>query len=254
LTHDPKYDYEHQQVRKALLASYDPSDPCARCGKPLGADPSKIDAGHRDDGLGWQLECQRCNRAAGARHGNLLRRLQRSSPMDHLAWVVLAVEVSDNYKHTSIAAAGRLDDAVIQVELADYLPGVSGAVDRLLELHARWTVRATVIDPMSNATTLIRPLEERPAKRAGVRLVKPTAADVKVAHGNFVIRGQARTIRHVKRRELDLALQHLAERRLGNAPVFDRRGALVDVAPAIASELACWGVESIRPVPPVRVF
>jgi hypothetical protein len=250
LSHDPKYDYEHEQVRAALLAVYSPDDPCGRCGKPLGPDVSRIDAGHRDDGLGWQLEHARCNRQAGARYGNLLRRMQRSHVMDQLEQVVLSVEFSDDYRHASIAAAGWLENDLPLFELADYLPAAAAVVERIVELHARWTVRATVVDPMGNAGALLRPLDE--ARRQGVKVVRVAAADVKAAHGGFVVRGQARTIRHVKRRELDLAMQHLSERRLGGVPVFDRRGAMVDVAPAIAAELAVWGLESIRKPAPLR--
>lgn len=47
------YGQAHRAARAALVAAYDPSDPCPFCGQPLGPDPSVLDAHHstplRDD-------------------------------------------------------------------------------------------------------------------------------------------------------------------------------------------------------------
>jgi hypothetical protein len=62
------YDAEHDHLRAALIATYAPSDPCARCGQPLGPDPTVLDLGHTDDRRGYRgLEHAACNRSAGAR-------------------------------------------------------------------------------------------------------------------------------------------------------------------------------------------
>jgi hypothetical protein len=164
--------------------------------------------------------------------------------MDKATAVMLGIEVSEDRQHTSIVAAGRVGEQVVY-ELAAYLQGVAGAVDEVTDLHTRWKVLGVVVDPMGGATTLRRPLAEHP----GIHVVEPTAADVKVAHGGFVDLHQARAVRHVRRAELDTAIQHLSERTLGGQPVFDRRGAPVDVAPVIAAELALWGLLNIKPPP-----
>jgi hypothetical protein len=164
--------------------------------------------------------------------------------MDKATAVMLGVEVSEDRQHTSICAAGRVGEH-LTYELVAYLEGTAGAVDRLVELHGRWTVLGVVIDPMGGATTLRRPLAGHP----GIRVVEPAAADVKVAHGEFIDLHQARQVRHVRRAELDTAIQHLSERTLGGQPVFERRGAPVDVSPATASILAVWGLLNIKPPP-----
>jgi hypothetical protein len=71
------YGYRHEQVRRALLARWQPGDPCARCGQPMwyrwmldryGRRVSAIDLGHNDDRTGWTgLEHRRCNRGAPRR-------------------------------------------------------------------------------------------------------------------------------------------------------------------------------------------
>jgi hypothetical protein len=75
-TTERQYGWQHQQLRKALLAVYHPAQPCPRCGQPLGPDPSWIDLGHVE-GSGKTayegLVHARCNRSGGAKYGNLLR-------------------------------------------------------------------------------------------------------------------------------------------------------------------------------------
>jgi hypothetical protein len=164
--------------------------------------------------------------------------------MDKATAVVLGVEVSEDRERTSICAAGRVEEVLVY-ELAAYLQGTAGAVDEILELHGRWKVLGVVIDPMGAATTLRRPLSEH----RGVHLVEPTTADVKVAHGEFIDLHRAKAIRHVRRAELDAAIQYLSERTLGGQPVFERRGAIADVAPAVASVLAVWGLVNAKPRP-----
>jgi hypothetical protein len=42
--------------------------------------------------------------------------------------------------------------------------------------------------------------------------------------------------------ELTAAVRHLEQRRMGGATAPERRGAPVDVAPAVAAELAAWAL------------
>jgi hypothetical protein len=233
------YDSEHAAVRRALLATYEPTDPCARCGRPLGGDPSRIDLGHRDDAPGWSgLEHARCNRQAGARLGNARRRARRQRRLAMLTEVTLALEIAEGRQHTSIVAAGRLDGDLVLLELAAYLPGTD-PVTAVLELQGQRTVLAVVVDGHSHAATAIRPLEA-----AGITVTKPTAQDLAEAHGLFLDALAAGRIRHLGQVELTAAVRHLQQRRLGGASAPERRGALVDVAPAVAAELATWALET----------
>jgi hypothetical protein len=233
------YDSEHQAVRRALLAVYEPTDPCARCGRPLGGNPSRIDLGHRDDGPGWSgLEHSRCNRQAGARLGNARRRARRERRVAMVAEAMLAVEISEDRQHTSICAAGRLDGDLVLVNLVRYLQGTD-PVAAVLEFRQQRTVLAVVVDPHSHAATCVRPLEA-----AGVEVTKPTSQDLAEAHGLFLDALAAGRIRHQGQPELTAAVRHIQQRRLGGASAPERRGALVDVAPAVAAELSVWAVET----------
>ena len=174
--------------------------------------------------------------------------------MDQVGVGVLAVEVAADRGRTSICSACRLGDGRVQVELVAYLTGTATAVDRVVEFHDRWKIHATVVDPMGGATNLRRPLSERRGRR-GVTLVTPDAAAVKVAHAAFLDLAHRRELAVVANDVLSTAMQHLTERQLGGLPVFDRRGALVDVAPLVAAELAVWGLRhGPKPLPRSKVW
>jgi hypothetical protein len=68
------YGYQHQKLRTALLAQWQPGDPCTRCGGPMWGPPRKIHLGHTDDKQAYRgLEHERCNTADGAARGNRAR-------------------------------------------------------------------------------------------------------------------------------------------------------------------------------------
>jgi hypothetical protein len=57
------YDAAHRRLRAHLLAAYQPTDPCWRCGQPLGDDPRLLDLGHTEERDGYTgLEHADCNR------------------------------------------------------------------------------------------------------------------------------------------------------------------------------------------------
>lgn len=243
------YDREHQAVRRALLATYAPTDPCWRCRLPLGPDPSRIDLGHRDDGPGWAgLEHAYCSRSAGAIKGNALRRARRERTATMTTEISLALEISEDRQHTSVVAAGRLADGLVLVELAAYLEGTD-PTSTVLTLRETREVLTVVIDPHSNAATAIRPLEA-----AEVKVTRPTSGDLAEAHGAFLDALAAGRIRHLGQPPLTAAMRHLEARRLGGASAPERRGALVDVAPAVAAELAVWGLLSAPKIPLPAIY
>lgn len=68
------YGYAHQKLRAALLAQWQPGDPCTRCGRPMWGPPRSIHLGHADDKQSYRgLEHAACNTADGARRGNAAR-------------------------------------------------------------------------------------------------------------------------------------------------------------------------------------
>jgi hypothetical protein len=242
------YDREHQAVRRALLAASTPATPCWRCRFPLGPDPRRIHLGHRDDGPGWAgLEHERCSTAAGARKGNALRR-QRERSTTMVAECAIALEISEDRQHTSIVAAGHLPDDLVLLELAGYLDGAN-PLEAVLALREERTVLAIAVDPHSNAATTIGPLEA-----AGVTVARPTSVDLVVAHGRFLDELAAGRIRHQGQSQLTAAARALEQRRLGGATAPERRGALVDVSPAVAAELAVWALLCAPKTQPPAIY
>ena len=83
-------------------------------------------------------------------------------------------------------------------------------------------------------------------------MTDPSPGDVAAAHGEFLDNAAAGELRHVPSPELDAAVRVGAERRLGGATAWDRRtGGPVDVAPAVAAELAVWGLLNVPPPRPL---
>jgi hypothetical protein len=229
------YAGQHQAIRRALLPdAY--GRPCPRCGFPMlpGQD---LDLDHTDDRAGYiGMSHATCNRAAGARLSNQRRRARREEMITMIAEVALACEVSEDRQHCSIVAAGRLEGDLVLVDLVRYLDSTNPTA-AVLELREERTVLAVAIDPHSNATTAIGPLED-----AGVKITRPNSVDLATAHGVFLDELAGGRVRHQGQAQLTAAMRHLEQRRLGGATAPERRGALVDVSPAVAAELACWAL------------
>jgi hypothetical protein len=159
----------------------------------------------------------------------------------------LGIEVAEDRDHVSIAAAGFIDGGFILVELTAYLDGTNPVAD-VLRLSGERTVTAVALDPRSPAATAVELLKD-----AGVSLMELSTHDVAVAHGEFVDTLAAGRLRHTGQAELTTAIRYGQQRRLGGATAWERRGAPVDVSPAIAAEFAVWAlVNAERSVP--RIF
>ena len=152
----------------------------------------------------------------------------------------LGVEVSEARDHLSIAAAGEVDRDFILVELAAYLDGTDPVAD-VLRLQAEREVLSVAVDPHSPAATTVKLLED-----AGVEVTKLSTHDLAVAHGEFLDTLAAGRLRHVSDPRLDAAVRHGTARRLGGAAAWERRGSAVDVAPAVAAEIAVWALGHAR--------
>jgi hypothetical protein len=241
------YGGAHQAIRRAL-APYVPGSRCWRCSLPI-LPGQPWDLGHDDDNPAVYRgpEHARCSRAAGARKGNARRRA-RADRRIIVAECAIALEISEDRSHTSIVAAGVLPDDLVLLELAGYLDGTD-PVAAVLALRQVRTVLAVAIDPHSHATTTIGPLED-----AGVKITRPSSVDLVTAHGNFLDLLAAGRIRHQGQPQLTAAARHLEQRRLGGASAPERRGALVDVSPAVAAELATWALLSAPKIPLPAIY
>lgn len=66
-----RYDHRHALARKAAAARHKPTDPCVRCGRPLGPMGPGLHYDHTDDGTSYLgFAHGSCNRRAGSRKGS----------------------------------------------------------------------------------------------------------------------------------------------------------------------------------------
>lgn len=84
--------YRRQQMRTILLRTWTPGDPCPRCGRGMW-NADGLDVGHvvpfalgGTFADGAQLEHSSCSRSAGARFGNKLRRVRRTTQPATRRW------------------------------------------------------------------------------------------------------------------------------------------------------------------------
>ncbi len=146
------------------------------------------------------------------------------------------MEISEDRAHTSILAVGYVSKGVVLVDLLAYLTG-TGATSTVLRLRKTRRVQSVILDPHSQGATLIKPLTD-----AEVTVTRPSTSDIAVAHGTFLDELAAGRLRHAGQPELDTAVRHGAQRPLGGATAWQRRGMPVDVSPLSAATLAVWGL------------
>jgi hypothetical protein len=148
--------------------------------------------------------------------------------------VALAVEISEDRKHAAIVAAGREKDGTrIVVDLVWY-DHPRDSVKRLGELWATHDPVAVVVDPRSQAGTLLRPLAE-----AGVLVREPSTAEVVAAHGIFLDLVNDGRLAHLDQPPLTAAVRAAQQRPLAGAQAWERR-VVVDQSPLVAATLATW--------------
>lgn len=149
--------------------------------------------------------------------------------------VAFAAEISEKRDRCAVVAAGRSDSGKILVDLAPFYGAPAGAVERLADLWAAHDPVCVVIDPRSQAGTLLGPLGE-----AGILVTQPTTADVVVAHGEFLDLVAQGALEHLDQPPLTAAVKAGMQRPLAGAQAWERRVA-VDQSPLVAATLACWG-------------
>lgn len=173
--------------------------------------------------------------------------------------IVLAVQVSHDRAKTAIVACGPRPDRPEELLLAvvDYRPGTHWVVDRLVELKAKWSPVAIVMQDKGPTGSLLDAMRSRGLTPAADRK-KPKPGDVRIpwsddvadGFGKFVDAVAQHRLWHLDEGPLNQAIAAAGTRALGGATAWDYR-ATVDVSPLLAATLALWGWES-QPEPEVR--
>jgi hypothetical protein len=137
-------------------------------------------------------------------------------------------------QHAAVVAAGRAEDGRVLVDLAPFYGHPRDVVAKLAELYLKHDPVAVVIDPRSQAGTLLRPLAE-----AGVLVREPSTAEVVAAHGEFLDLVNDGRLAHLDQAPLTAAVRAAQQRPLSGAQAWERR-VQVDQSPLVAATLACW--------------
>jgi hypothetical protein len=159
-----------------------------------------------------------------------------SSPLDPLRF---AFDVTPDRSRSTIAVAGKRDDGLIHLEVADHRPGTGWVVERLAELTRKHASIGVYCDAAGPAGSLLSDLAH-----AGVDVTVVSAKEHAQACGSIydaVVQG---TIRHLGTIELASALDGAVKRPLGDAWAWSRKSSSVDISPLVACTLALWGVQT----------
>jgi phage terminase large subunit-like protein len=151
--------------------------------------------------------------------------------------VCFAFDVSPERK-TSIAAAGRRDDGLLQVEVFEHKQGTGWLPERLAELVERHDPAMVVCDGYGPVASVAQAVED-----AGVKLQQVTAGEHGQACGQLLDQVAERRVRHLGSEELGKALRGAKVRPLGDAWAWSRKSSAVDISPLVASTLALWAAE-----------
>jgi hypothetical protein len=109
-----------------------------------------------------------------------------------------------------------------------------GAVARLTGLWEKHDPVSVVIDPRSQAGTLLKPLAE-----AGILVTEPGTADVSTAHGDFLDLVNDGMLAHLDQGPLTVAVRAAQQRPLSGAQAWERK-VDTDQSPLVAATFAVW--------------
>ena len=150
---------------------------------------------------------------------------------------VLTIDVSPNL-WSAICVAGRNDQGMTHVEVPFFRAGTNWVVDEVIRLMAEHGITSVSLDPTGPAGALLPAFES-----AGVELAILSARDMAQACGLFYNCVADCTLRHLGNDDwLNLAIAGATRRPLGDLWAWARRTSLVDIAPLVASTIACRAV------------
>ena len=161
--------------------------------------------------------------------------------------LALAVDVSPDRRHATVALAGQREDGSWHVEVDDHRDGVAWVVPWVTARVDRNDIRAVVVDARSPAATLLDDL-----KQSKVRVTTTSAQDMAVACGRFFDGVMDGTVRHIAQPQLTQALGSAAKRDLESGWAWSRKNSASDITPVVAATLALWGAQNSNVKRPAR--
>jgi len=152
---------------------------------------------------------------------------------------VLAVDVSADRRHATIAMGSLGSTGVPMVRVLDYRPGTEWVIERLLELKEKQEVAAVVLDAAGPARSLIPELENN-----YIRHHVTTTQEMAGACGMFYDAVDQGALAHLSDPALELAVTGAETRPLLDSWAWTRKKSAeetkTDISPLVACTLAHW--------------
>lgn len=151
--------------------------------------------------------------------------------------VALAADCTPRLTASSIMAAWRRPDGLMDIEVVEHHGGRSWLPQRLAEIVRKHRPVATVVDPASPAGSLIDEIE-----KLGVKVTQPTAREVAQASQQFYdMVMDSKTLRHDGCTELMSAVAGALQADYGDGGwKWIRKATSVDISPLYGATLAAW--------------
>lgn len=155
--------------------------------------------------------------------------------------VAFAVEINAERTKSSIMAAIKRPDGLVQVESIAYQPGTSWLLDKLKALNVDWQPVGIALNPSAAAGSLIPGLQA-----AGIEPALVSGREEAQACGAFYDAIVDKSIRHGNQTVLNIAVEQATKRPVGDSWVWHRRTAM-DISPLNGATLAHHVVATYQP-------
>ncbi|MBW8701877.1 hypothetical protein MBT84_19915 [Streptomyces sp. MBT84] len=164
--------------------------------------------------------------------------------------VALAIDVSQDRSYASIAAASKLPDGKVHLEVVARRPGTDWVVPAVVKLRDLWKpVAVAVASSGAPAGSLIddlaaagieSPKDKDHPQRGDLAVMR--SGDITEACGQLADALNQGTVKHIDQVPLTAAVNGARTRRNGDAWTLDRTSSLVDISPLCAVTFARWAL------------
>jgi phage terminase large subunit-like protein len=165
--------------------------------------------------------------------------------------VVLSAVFAHDQSAASVGLAGWRADGLLHGEVADYRPGTSWAVPRLIDMNARHDPAGVVVDEAGHESVIIKDLEA-----AGVPVIRIGTRGVTQAYAGLIEDVlDSKRFRHRGQPDLDAAVAVAVTRDVGDGgKAWGRRKSAGDISPVVSVTNAAWGLRAGNSVPDPDIF